>query len=56
MRVELRKLTDIKPYPDNPRHNDHAVAAVAESIRTFGFRQPLVLDTDGVIVVTFRPM
>ena len=51
MRVELRKLIDIKPYPDNPRNNDHAVAAVAESIRMFGFRQPLVLDPEGVIVV-----
>jgi DNA modification methylase len=51
MKVELRKLTDIKPYPGNPRNNDLAVAAVAESIRQFGFRQPLVLDTEGVIVV-----
>jgi ParB-like chromosome segregation protein Spo0J len=51
MRVELRKLIDIKPYPGNPRNNDHAVTAVAESIRMFGFRQPLVLDPEGVIVV-----
>ena len=51
MHVELRNVADIKPYPHNPRRNDHAVAAVAASIREFGFRQPLVVDADGVIVV-----
>jgi DNA modification methylase len=47
----MRKVADIKLYPHNPRHNDHAVQAVAASIREFGFRQPLVLDEDSVIVV-----
>ena len=51
MHVEMRNLADIKPYPHNPRRNDHAVEAVAASIRAFGFRQPLVLDEDSVIVV-----
>ncbi|HTU18560.1 MAG TPA: DNA modification methylase [Gemmataceae bacterium] len=51
MHVEMRKVADIKLYPHNPRHNDHAVEAVAASIREFGFRQPLVLDEDSVIVV-----
>jgi len=51
MHVEMRKVVDIKLYPHNPRHNDHAVEAVAASIREFGFRQPLVLDEDSVIVV-----
>jgi DNA modification methylase len=51
MLVEMRKVADIKLYPHNPRHNDHAVEAVAASIREFGFRQPLVLDEDSVIVV-----
>jgi DNA modification methylase len=51
MHVEMRKLAEIKPYPHNPRYNDHAVQAVAASIREFGFRQPLVLDEDSVIVV-----
>jgi site-specific DNA-methyltransferase (adenine-specific) len=51
MHVELRKVATIKLYPHDPRRNDHAVAAVAASIRQFGFRQPLVLDEDGVIVV-----
>src|SRR5207249_6556037 len=35
----------------NPRHNDQAIEAVAASIREFGFRQPIVVDEDGVIVV-----
>ena len=51
MLVEMRNVADIKPYPRNPRHNDHAVDAVAASLREFGFRQPLVLDEEGVIVV-----
>src|SRR5262249_26166225 len=51
MKIELRKLSDIKPYPGNPRVNDAAVDAVAQSIREFGFRQPIVVDTEGVIIV-----
>jgi DNA modification methylase len=51
MHVELRNIDDIKPYPNNPRDNDEAVQAVAESIRNFGFRQPLVVDEDGIIIV-----
>jgi len=51
MKVEKRKTDDIRPYEQNPRQNDAAVDAVAASIREFGFRQPIVVDTDGVIVV-----
>src|SRR5215470_12457570 len=51
MHVELRNIAEIKPYPHNPRRNEHAVAAVAASIREFGFRQPLVVDEEGLIVV-----
>ncbi|RIK82079.1 MAG: chromosome partitioning protein ParB [Planctomycetota bacterium] len=50
MKIELRPLAKIKPYEKNPRINDAAVDAVAESIRRFGFRQPIVVDGDGVIV------
>jgi ParB-like chromosome segregation protein Spo0J len=50
MKFELRLLAEIKPYEKKPRINDAAVDAVAESIRRFGFRQPIVVDTDGVIV------
>ena len=51
MKIELRPLAEIKPYEKNPRLNDAAVDAVAESIKQFGFRQPIVVDAEGVIVV-----
>ena len=51
MKIEFRKISDIIPYEHNPRINDAAVDAVARSIQEFGFRQPIVVDTDGVIVV-----
>ncbi|MCC6907046.1 MAG: ParB N-terminal domain-containing protein [Phycisphaerales bacterium] len=49
--VELRPIESIKPYDKNPRKNDPAVDAVARSIVDFGFRQPIVVDGEGVIVV-----
>jgi site-specific DNA-methyltransferase (adenine-specific) len=51
MKVEQRKLSGITPYSNNPRINDHAVDAVARSIEEFGFRQPIVVDEQGVIIV-----
>jgi len=49
--VELRPIDAIKPYEANPRLNDDAVDAVAASLKEFGFRQPIVIDADGVIIV-----
>jgi DNA modification methylase len=51
MQVKLRPTRSIKPYDKNPRINDHAVESVASSIREFGFRQPIVIDDEGVIIV-----
>ena len=51
MIVELRPLSEIVPYSHNPRLNDSAVDAVAASIREFGFRQPLVVDEQNVVLV-----
>ena len=51
MLVEMRDIRTIQPYANNPRRNDHAVAAVAASIQAFGFRQPIVVDEAGIIVV-----
>ncbi|HOI54894.1 MAG TPA: ParB N-terminal domain-containing protein [Phycisphaerae bacterium] len=51
MEVEMRRVDAIKPYENNPRINDGAVDAVAASVREFGWRQPIVVDGDGVIVV-----
>ncbi len=50
MKIELRKTAEIRPYSGNPRLNDAAVDAVAVSIREFGFRQPIVIDPQGVII------
>ena len=49
MKIEQWKLSDIKPYPGNPRQNDAAVDAVAASIKEFGFRQPIVVDAEELI-------
>ena len=45
-----RKITELKPYENNPRINDKAVDAVAASIKEFGFKVPIIVDKDGVIV------
>ena len=49
-KVEFRNIEDVKPYERNPRLNDKAVDAVAASLSEFGFRQPIVVDEDGVII------
>ena len=50
MQIEELPLKSIRPYEKNPRNNDASVDAVAESIREFGFRVPIVIDKAGVIV------
>lgn len=50
MKIEVRPIKDIKPYENNPRLNDAAIDAVAASLREFKFRQPIVVDTEGVII------
>ena len=51
MKVEQWQLSQLRPYEQNPRNNDDAVDTVAASIREFGFRQPIVVDENGVIIV-----
>ena len=51
MKVEQWQLTQLRPYEHNPRLNDEAVDVVVASIREFGFRQPIVVDENGVIIV-----
>lgn len=50
MNIIEKNLTDIKPYEKNPRKNDSAVDSVANSIKEFGFKVPVVIDKDNVIV------
>jgi DNA modification methylase len=49
--IELQPIDSITPYDRNPRRNDGAVEAVARSLKEFGWRQPVVVDKDNVIVV-----
>jgi site-specific DNA-methyltransferase (adenine-specific) len=51
MNIEQRPIDQVIPYDKNPRLNDSAVDAVAKSLQEFGWRQPVVVDKDGVIVV-----
>lgn len=50
MEIVTKAISEIHPYEKNPRKNDAAVKYVAESIRQFGFKVPIVIDSSGVIV------
>ena len=50
MEIVTRNLKDIHPYERNPRKNDNAVDAVAESIQQCGYIAPIIVDEDGVIL------
>lgn len=50
MNIVYKTPDELTPYENNPRHNDDAVAAVASSIKHFGWKVPLVIDRDGIII------
>lgn len=50
MRIEYVPLSKLHPYENNPRLNDTAMVAVENSIKEFGFRVPILVDGNGVIV------
>lgn len=50
MKIEMMKVTELIPYDNNPRNNDGAVEAVANSIKEFGFKVPIVVDKDNEII------
>ena len=50
MQIIEKSITEITPYEKNPRKNDEAVEYVANSIKEFGFKVPIVIDKNGVIV------
>ena len=50
MEIVYKKIEDLKPYENNPRFNDDAVEYVANSIKQFGFKVPIIIDKNGVIV------
>lgn len=50
MNIVSKRIDEIKPYEKNPRKNDSAVDYVAKSIKEFGFKVPIVIDKDGIII------
>lgn len=50
MKLVTKKITEIIPYENNPRINDQAVDAVAESIKQCGYVQRIVVDEEGIIL------
>lgn len=50
MQIEEWKVEDLKPYENNPRINDKAVDAVAKSISQFGFKNPIIIFSGGVVI------
>lgn len=49
-KIIYKNIDDLIPYENNPRLNDQGVDALAESIKEFGFKVPIIIDSDGVIV------
>lgn len=50
LEIKYQKVSDLIPYENNPRHNEDAVKYVAASIKEFGFKVPIVVDKDNVII------
>ena len=50
MNIIEKNIRDLIPYANNPRNNDKAVEAVAASISNFGFKVPIVIDKNNIIV------
>ena len=50
MRIESIKTSELIPYENNPRNNDEAVEFVANSIKDFGFKVPIIIDKNNVVV------
>lgn len=50
MQIDYIPVEEIKPYENNPRSNDSAVDAVVASIKEYGFKVPIVVDKNNVII------
>ena len=52
MEIKWLKIEEVKPYANNAKlHDKRQISNVAESIKQFGWQQPIVVDADGVIIV-----
>lgn len=50
MQIEQKKVKSLREYGNNPRKNDNAIEAVARSIKTFGFKVPIIATAKGVVI------
>lgn len=50
MQIIEKNITELKEYENNPRNNEGAVDAVAESIKQFGFKVPIIIDSENIII------
>ena len=50
MEIVNKKIEKLKPYENNPRLNDEAVEYVAKSIKEFGFKVPIIIDNNNIII------
>lgn len=50
MQIIEKRIKDLHPYDKNPRNNDGAVDYVVASIEAYGFKVPIIIDKNGVIV------
>ena len=50
MKIDIIPIEEVIPYARNPRKNEDAISKVASSLQEFGFRQPIVVDNDNVVI------
>jgi ParB-like chromosome segregation protein Spo0J len=50
LKITYKAISEIKEYEKNPRKNDGAVDKVAASIKEFGFKNPIIIDKNGIII------
>jgi ParB-like chromosome segregation protein Spo0J len=50
LKIEYVDIDSIKPYENNPRHNEEAIPFVMNSIKEFGFKNPIIIDKNNVII------
>ena len=50
LKIEYLSTDELIPYANNPRNNDEAVDYVVNSINAFGFKNPIVVDKDNIVV------
>ena len=50
LKIEYKNIKEIKPYEKNPRMNDQAIDKVAQSIKEYGFKVPIIIDKNNVII------